>query len=780
MFRNYFKIAFRNLLRYKTYAIINIAGFAIGVTCCALLLLFVYDETSYDTFHKNGKRIFRVIKIDSDLTGTLDKIAITPPPLAPALIENFSEIELAVRLKMFGGNFKFNDTEHFEGFLFSDPGFFEMFSFRLIRGNSKTVLTDPKSLVITQNKAVQYFADSDPIGKTIIMKHGQKSFEFTVTGIIDEIPKNSSLRFDMLMPIAIIKEILGENNLNSWKINDVITYVQLKQPEDAEILQAKLQQFVEKHFQNPPNALELQSILDIYLEPEVKGGIEAVSNPLYSWILSGIAILILILACVNFMNLSTGQLTARTKEVGIRKTVGAKRLQLITQFLVESMLMSCLVLVVSFCLSLQFLPVFNELSGKTFTIKDMYNWTYLLSIIGLVLVTGLLTGMYPALLLSSFHPVQILRPKFKFTGTNLFSKILIVFQFSASVFLITFTLIMIRQLSFLRDKDLGYNGEQIVVVPIGQEAYSIYKNEILQYRGIVDVSSGMGPFGSGLMTVKMDFQGRDFWSRAYSCDYNFIDVLGIEIIEGRGFQTDRTSDKKAVIVNEAFIKETGLINPIGKSLPSFLGLNNPTIIGVVRNFHFRSLQYNIEPLCLYWQPSWATFIKIRPEETSKTIAYLKQKWQELRPNEIFDYYFLDEYVNRLYDKEERWSKIAGLASALAMIVASIGLYGITLLAVVERTKEIGIRKVFGATVWKISTLLTRDAIELVLVASLIAGPMAFYAIQKWLQNFAYHCEITIWPFVLACSIVTFFALTAISFQTLKASNVNPANSLRYE
>lgn len=780
MFRNYLKTTLRNLLQYKTYTIINIAGFAIGITCCILLLLFVYDEITYDTFHKNVERLFRVIRIDSDLTGKLDKIAITPPPLAPALIENFPEIDLSVRLKMFGGRFKINGSVQFEGFLFCDSDFFEMFSFPFVSGNPKTALIEPRSLVISQEKAVQYFSDNDPIGKTIMMEHGAKSFEFTVTGVIDEIPKNSSLRFDMLMPMAMVKDILGENYLNNWKINDVITYIQLKQPEDAKIIQTKFHQFIEKHFQNPPKGLELQSILKIYLSPEVKGGIEAVSNPLYSWILSGIAILILLLACINFMNLSTGQMTGRTKEVGIRKTVGATRSQVIMQFLVESILMSCLALFVGFCLAVQFLPVFNELSAKAFSISDIYNWTYLLSIVGLVLVTGLLTGLYPAFLLSSFHPVDILRNTFKFSGSNLFSKVLIIFQFSASMFLIAFTLIMIRQLNFLKDKDLGYHGEQIVVVPISHEAYDIYKNEILQYQGVIDVSNGMGPFGSGLLTVNMNLQGRDFWTRVYSCDYNFMYVMGIEIINGRSFQKDRQSDKQAAIVNEAFIKETGLIDPIGKNLPSFQGLNNPTIIGVVKDFHFRSLHHHIEPLCLYWQLSWAAFIKIRPEEMSKTIAFLRKKWQELCPHEVFDYYFLDEYVDRLYDKEEKWSKITGIASVLANIVASIGLYGVTLLAVVRRTKEIGIRRIFGATAWKISALLSRDSIKLVLVASLIAWPIAYYAIQKWLQNFAYHNRIDIWPFLLACSIVTFFALAAMSIQTIKASNANPANSLRYE
>ena len=781
MFKNYLKIALRNLRKNKFYSGINIFSLALALACCILFFLFAYNELTYDSLHQNADRIWRVIKIGSDFSGGQTKQSITPGPLGPTLLETFPEIEHVVRITPSGGICQYNDLVNRERFLLADEAIFEVFSFELLRGNPHTVLQDKRALVISQGKALNYFGNEDPLGKVLKIQAGASFYEFTVTGVAGKIHENSSLKFDFVLPIAFHGETLGEEQLTDWRINNAETYIQLRSPEQVAQLQQKLPEFAQKHLPKPGGDFALQPLRKLHLDTEVQSGLTPTSHPAYSYILAGIAVLILLLACVNFMNLALGQLSLRLKEIGMRKIMGAYRTQLFKQFLGETILLCALALILGFIFSELYLPTFNKLANKNLSLWEHANWHFFIFILGLLGVVGALAGGYPALLLSSFHPVEILKNKFKFSGSNLFSRMLIVFQFCISIFLIINAMIMTGQFRFMMNKNLGYNGEQVVVVYGGPEVYAVYKNAILQHRSVIEVTSGSGPFGAGLTTFNLNDEGKEIWMRVYAADYNFLDVLQIPIIAGRNFDKAMITDaKEAVIVNEAFVKAYRLEHPIGKKLPAFQGRQNPTIIGVVKDFHFRPLYFPIEPLALYCQPSWSIFVKISPTDVPGMLAFLKSKWNEVAPNEAFRYDFLDEYVDRQYKNEERWGKIVGYASFFANFIACLGLLGLTLLAVVRRTKEIGIRKVLGATVANLAALLSKDFLRLVFLANVIAWPLAYFAIGKFLQNFAYRMNIGPLPFLLAGLITLVVAIIAVSYQALKAALANPVEALRYE
>jgi putative ABC transport system permease protein len=781
MFKNYLKIALRNLRKNKFYSGLNIIGLALALACCILFFLFAYNELTYDAFHKNADRIWRVVKIGSDYAGGQTKQSITPSALGPTLMQTFPEIEHIVRFTWGGGICQYRDLVDRERFLLTDNAVFEMFSFELSRGNPQTALQDKRSLVISAEKALKYFGNDDPIGKVLMIQAGVSFYEFTVTGVAGKIPENSSLKFDFLLPIAFHGETLGEAQLTDWRINNAETYIQLRSPNQAAPLEKKLPEFAKKHLPKPGGDFALQPLRKMHLDTEVQSGLTPKSHPAYSYILAGLALLILLLACVNFMNLAIGQSSCRLKEIGMRKVMGAQRAQLIKQFLGEAILMCALALILGFLIAELYLPTFNKFANKNLSLWEQANGDFLLFILGMLAVVGTLAGGYPALVLSTFHPVEIIKNKFKFSGSNWFSRMLIIFQFCISIFLIISAMVMAGQFRFMKNKNLGYNDKQVVVVYGGPEVYEVYKNSIVQHRGVMEVTSGSGPFGAGLMTFNLNDAGREIGMRVYAADYNFLEVLQIPIIAGRNFDKAMITDPKdAVIVNETFVKTYGLENPIGKKLPSFQGRQNPTIIGVVKDFHFRPLYFPIEPLALYCQPSWGIFVKIKPADISSTLAFLKSKWNELAPNEAFRYDFLDEYVDGKYKTEERWGEIVRYASIFANFIACLGLLGLTLLAAVRRTKEVGIRKVLGATITNIAALLSKDFLKLVLVANLIAWPLAYFAMGKFLQNFAYRMHVGLMPFLLAGLIVLFVAIIAVSYQALKAALANPVEALRYE
>ncbi len=782
MFKNYLKISLRNLRKNKAYSFINIAGLAIGIACCMLLFLFVHNEWTYDAFHQNADRIFRVVLVTTNrIEGGMSKMDVMPAPVAPALREKYPEIEHAVRMTWGGGAIKHGDEQVRPRAWYVDSDFLEMFSFPLLGGNPKTALQNPGSIVLTQEKAVEYFGSAEAMGKSFMIENGPQKYELTVTAIVGNIPQNSSIQFQALIPLEMIRLLQGEQQLAQWRLSSVVTFVQLAAPAQATALQAKLPEFVKTHFNfpSPPEGLELQALRDIHLNPEIRGTLPT-SNPIYSYVLVGIAVLILLLGCINFMNLSIGQYGARVKEIGVRKIAGARRLQLVRQFIGEAILMSFFALILGFIFAELTLPFFNHLAEKRLTIWDAAHNFSLPVFVMVILGVGALAGCYPAFLVTAFQPKEILKNKVKFSGSNWLSRLLIIFQFGISIFLLVSAITMAKQLRFMKHKDLGLIKELVVCMSGDEKFYELYRNEVLTHSGVVGVTSTSGIFTGGGVTFSVRTEaGEDIWMRVLDVDYNFLDMLEIKLATGRNFQRGSVSDMKgAIIVNETFAKKYG--RSIGAKLPSLQGLENPVIIGVVKDFHFKSLHTPIEPLMMYYRPGWGTLIKIRPHDISGTLAFLKEKWQALKPNETFRYSFLDEQIDAQYKNEERWSVVATSASALAIVVACLGLFGLTLLAAVRRTKEIGIRKVLGATVSDIIFMLSNGFTKLVAIAFVVATPLAWWAMNEWLQNFAYRTEAG-WPiFAVAGGAALLIALLTVSTQALKAALANPVEALRYE
>jgi putative ABC transport system permease protein len=781
MLKNYFTIALRSLRMNKLYSSINVSGLAIAMACCILIGFFIHHELTFDDFHEKANRIYRVIKVDVDLvTGKKSKQAFIPSPLGPALVETFPEVEKMTRVTPWAGWFKIEETAERKRFLYVDSTFFEIFSFTLLRGNPRTALKDNRLIVLSQEMAREFFGADDPMGRTVRMVSGSQAYEFTVTGISAPVPKNSSLQFDTLIPTGHRGESTGQEQLTDWRISNTETYVQLASSGLATPLQEKFPAFIKTHFEFPPAAIELQPLRDMYLDTQVNAATPR-SHPAYSLILGSIGALILFLACVNFMNLSIGQSSARIKEIGLRKVLGAVRAQLVKQFLGEAVITSVLATALGLFLAELFLPAFNELTNRDFSIWEQARWQTVLFLLLFALLVGVASGSYPALVLSSFRAVEILKAKFKFSGSNLFSRVLIIFQFCISIFLIASTVVISQQLEYMRTKDLGYNGEQVVVIPLDPKFQESYKNEILQHHGVIGAASAQGPFGSGMVTFRLTYEDRPIWMRAYAVDYSFLDLLEIEIVEGRNFNKEMATDAdNAVIVNETFVKEFGIESPLGRRLPGMQGMANPEIIGVVRDFHFRSLRYPIEPLVLYCEPSWSIFVKISPIDMPATLDFLRNKWKIFEPNKTFRYDFLDEYVDNQYKEEETIRKMTARASVLAIVIACMGLLGLTLLAAVRRTKEIGIRKVLGAGVLHLTALLSKEFLLLVLAANVIVWPLVYFAQQEFMKNFAFQADVGLKPFLLAGILAFVVALVTISFQTIRAALAKPVESLRYE
>ncbi len=805
MFKNYLKIALRNLRRYKAHAAINIAGLAVGIACCLLIFLFVRHELAYDRFHENADHLYRLHKLEKRTDGERS-LASLPPPLASALTEEFPEIEQAVRLFL-----PFNEAtkliHHGENRLeekvhFADANFFTVFTFPLLKGNPATALQDPNAVVVSEGLAAALFGNEDPIGQHLSIRIGGNDQDFLVTGVAKRPPENSSLKFNLLLNYQKVKDELrgfyGENVLASWN-NFTEIYVQLSEKAQASIVQSQLPSLVEKYrgnlvqswrLTNAPDAfqLRLQPLTGVHLNPTIQGGIVPTSNPAYSYILSGIALLLLILACVNFTTLAIGRSMSRGREVGMRKVLGAVRLQLMKQFWGETLLMSFLALLLGLGLAELLLPVFNELSGKNLSLSQLNNWMTLASLAGLLLLTGLAAGSYPAAVLSGFHPVEVLKGTLKISGKNRLTQSLVVIQFVLCIGLLISTLVMFRQLDFMRTKDLGFDKEQVVVIPthtqdeVGASLLAIYKNALASHPRILSVSGADGLFAKTSLSLSVHTSDKNFNVFTYRVDEDYLQTLGIELAEGRNFSREITTDaENAVLVNESLVKALGWDDAVGKEVP--IGFPSKTVIGVVKDYHFEALHHEIQPMLLNVNPARPIhyiLVRISAGEISATLEALKEMWQKIAPNSPFAYSFLDEEVDRHYKAEERWGKIVNHASVLGVLISCLGLFGLTAVAVTKRTKEIGIRKVMGASAARIVVLVSKEFLLLVLIAFVVAAPAAYFAMSRWLQNFAYRIDISWWLFAFAGGLALIIALLTVSTQAIRAALANPVEALRYE
>ncbi|MCH8127891.1 ABC transporter permease [candidate division KSB1 bacterium] len=806
MLLNYIKIAFRNMVHQKLYSGINIVGLAIGIGCCLLIFLFVRNELSYDKFHQNAENIYRVYVTEDPPDRDAFTYVQTPALMAEAMEKSFPEVESAVRVLTRTDNLRFGDKNFSENYHLVDSDFFEIFSFPLIAGNPSTVLQNLNSVVLTESMASKIFGSTDILNQTLSIKLGNAFHDFTITGIAKDCPTNSSIQFSIAIPFDNARSFMRPRALTSWFNVFLETYVVLSAALAHPEMESKLEAVVKNNYSKEGAdivTLQLQSITDIHLNPDIPAGFVATSDPIYSTILSIVALLVLGIACINFMILSIGRSASRTKEVGVRKVLGALKSQLIKQFWGEAVLMSFIAMVLGTLLAIIFLPYFNEIANKQLAFAvDFFSLAIFAFLILLVAITA---GSYPAFILSRFQPAEVVKGESKLGGTKLFGRSLVVVQFTISIFLIVSTLIMLDQIEYLQTKNLGFNDEQVLVIrnnsPAAQGKMLVerLRNQLANKDAVLSVSGASATFASpwtimGFRDNQAEF--KQFYQ--ITVDHDYLQTLEIELADGRDFSKDFATDSTdAVIVNQAMVKFFNWQSPLGQSFP---GKNFPPhqIIGVVKDFNFQSLQNEIAPLAIVlnpmtllrgindistsFSPRSVNFINVRiqPDRIPQTIDLVKSAWQSSAANQPFQFSFLDEDVDQQYREEERWGKIVGYASSFAILIACLGLFGLATLTVARRTKEIGIRKVLGANVSNILFMLTNDFGKLVIIGTILAWPIAYFAMRNWLEDFAYRIGIGIENFILATAFAILIALVAIGYQSIKAALENPVKSIKYE
>jgi putative ABC transport system permease protein len=805
MIKNYFKVALRYLLRNKGYTTINILGLAIGISCCVLIALFVRSEWSYDRFHTKSGRIYRAwlqeIYEDQTFTNT-----VTPIPLGPALRSNIPDIESSCRVYAFNTLVQYKNNRFNEPVNMVDSNFFQVFDFSLAEGNPRNAFINGNSVIISKELAKKYFGKEQAIGKNLELQLGTEKIAFTVTAVAGRAPQESSIHFDMLIPHSNDRYLFSEAaRTRAWSQVFEETYVVLKKGVDAKTTEQKLPALVKQvagdNYKEGQYNLHLQSIKDIHLNKKLPAGNLPVSDPAYSYILGTIGILILLIACINFVTLSIGRSTTRAMEVGVRKVMGAERPQLIRQFWGEALLMVFVSFVIAVCLSFLFLKPFNVIAHKELVLAfDSFTILFFTIIIALV---GLVAGMYPAIVLSGFTPVKVLKGRLQSgVSMGLFRKGLITGQFVASIMMIIGTLVIGRQLNFLRGKNLGYDKEHIVIIPTnksraeGNPLAERFKAELSKEPQVVASATSMFSFSEpGWMNLGYEDDKKVYRNfRMNAVDVDFFKTMDLQLVAGRNFSRANPADiTGSMIVNEELVKEYGWKDPIGKRLP---GKYEQQVIGVVKDFHFESLHNKIQPLALVIRPDSMfrissdvsyTFptqprvnIRLKGGDIQAQVALLKTAWKKVAGDQDFEYRFLDESLNAQYQEEQRLGTIVRYASVLSIFIACMGLFGLATLVVARRTKEIGIRKVLGADIKGLVGLLSKDFIVLVVIASLVAFPIAWWALNAWLQDFAYRISIEWWIFIVAAAAALLIALITVSFQAIKAAMANPVKSLRTE
>jgi putative ABC transport system permease protein len=788
MFTNYFKIALRNLKKQKLYSLINIFGLAVGMACCIMILLYVRDELGYDKFHKNADRIGRIFTVQFN-NGEWNKYAGTPDLIGPALVKEYPQISDCVRFFHPSWIDKWavsvNGRCFYEKELFfTDASIFKVFTFPLIKGDPETALKEPNSVVLSEKAARKYFGKEDPVGKVLTI---DGRVETKITGIARNVPPNSHFRFDLLVSFESNPEKWA---LNNWRTNNFYTYILYSKTADLNGFENKLAAFVKKTFGDVKDEkLAVQPLTEIHLHSKDFNYEMADNNSdaIYIYVFSAVAVFVLLIACINFMNLTTARSAVRAREVGLRKVIGANRMKLIKQFLGESLALSFLAVLVALLLMEIFLPVVNHLTDKNLSLIQSQ---IVLSLVGLAVLVGILAGSYPAFFLSAFRPVKILKGSLS-AGTKgaLFRKVLVVAQFSISIILMVGTLIISNQLHFCLKKDLGFVKENVVVLPIHDTQAMLraqsFKNELRADPQIVSTTGSEAVPGGNVGMRGMYSEGNSWNPRnSLFVGYDFFKTYGIEIKEGRDFSPEFPSDTDdAYIINEAAAKDFGWDSPLGKKLIWRGDRNgNGNVIGVVKDFHYRSLHQKTEPLVIQLQPNICSYlsIRIKTDNILKTMSLIQKKWEDVNPGSPFEYFFLDQNYDRLYRSEKRTAALFGYFTFLALFIFSLGLFGLVSYAAEQRAKEIAVRKVLGASISKVMRLLSQEFVFLVLIANAIAWPVAYYAMSRWLQSFAYRISIGIGTFVLAATLAFIIAFLTVSFQTVKAALANPVDSLRYE
>ncbi|TXE05924.1 ABC transporter permease [Algoriphagus aquimarinus] len=808
MLKNYFKIAWRNLQKKKVYSFINILGLGVGMACCVLIFMFVQDELSYDDYHEKGDRIYRVLHGESAVDGveegnsTEDFWVWGNAPVGPALQLDFPEVENVVQ---FSGRadilFTVNDqTQQEDGVFFMDSTVFDVFSWELLQGDPKTALVAPFSVVLTESTAKKYFGDEAALGKTIKGSEAAgraNSGDYTVTGVMKDLPSNSHFKFNTLLSLSTFKQSRPEV-FDAWGYVDTYTYFLVNEQFDQANFDAKVPDFIEKRAgeDNGPNyTIAIEPLKDVYLRTVAQrqpGDTGSLTN---IYVFSIIGLFILAIAMINFMNLSTARSMERAKEVGIRKSIGADRNSLIFQFLGESLIIVILAAIVAVIFVSVALPMMNNLTGKVLEVNSVINWQTIPVFFGIVVVIALLAGSYPAFVLSSFRPVSILRgiKKSDARGVNL-RKGLVVFQFSLSIALIAGTIIVYSQMSHLLDKDMGFDKEQMLVIDYNYDEQvnnvsSALENELENIPTIQSVAFSRSVPGSYFPNAGTTIETPEgemvmMGQGVFQVGLDFINHFDLELVAGRSYSRDYPSDStSALVLNEAAARQYGYANPadiVGKKFDQWG--RSGEVIGVVKDFNYVSLHSKVEPLTLPFEAYASRYVslKVSGEDIPATLSEVEKVWKQLAPHRPFIYSFLNEDFNKQYESDFRFRQIFTTFSILAILIACLGLLGLATYTAEQRTKEIGIRKVLGANIGSIVGLLSKDFIKLVLVAIAVATPVAWFAMNKWLEGFAYQVSVHWWIFLVAGILAVIVALVTISFQAIKAAMMNPVNSLKSE
>ena len=814
MIRNYLKIAFRNLSKHRFFTFINIAGLAIGVAACLIITLYIVNELSYDTHFKNADRIYRV---NSEIlfNGNHHRLAVLPPQAADALKNDYPEVEAAGHFRNWGWRWvkRFDESFKEQYVVFGSDEIFNVFSLPLLKGNPAQALTDPNSMVISKSKAEKYFPNEEALGQTLIIDNNES---YKITGIFDDFPNTTHFRFDFIVSMEGNKE----SKSDSWLSNNFNTYILLREGASAKELEAKLPEMVEKYvgpqvrgvfgqdfsmekFYASGNKLvyTLMPITDIHLHSDLTAELGTNSDITYIYLFGAIASFILAIACINFMNLSTARSSNRAKEVGVRKVLGSLRSHLVRQFLTESILLSIFSFAFALLLAYLLLPQFNALAQRSLSIP-LTHAGFIIVLLAATLITGILAGIYPSVFLSAFKPVQVLKGKLALgTKSGTIRSTLVVFQFMISIFLVIGTITVQKQLAFIQNKKLGFAKDQVIIVhnteTLGTQ-HEAFKTELLRNPVVSNVSvSGFIPISGwarsdtsfwpeGSQPSQDNLVSMQFWP----VDHDYIPTMGMEIKQGRNFSRDFPSDSTGIIINESAVKHFGFKDPIGEKINTFAFEDGSvqkdntvtyTIVGVVEDFHFESLRQNITPLCLYLgRSSWSMPVRFQSENTTQVVEHLKNTWNTFAPEKPFEYNFLDEAFGNMYASEKRLGSVFGIFAVLAIVIACLGLFALTAFTAEQRTKEIGIRKVLGASVSSIVVLLSREFGKLILIAFVLAAPLAWFAVDWWLKNYTYKVHVGFVVYILAGLFAFIIAWLTMSYQSIKAATANPVNSLRSE
>ena len=802
MLKNHLKIAYRNFVRHKLYSFINVFGFAIGLSICMIISLWVLRELSYDRFHENARSIYRIER-ELFRDNLYSRWPITGGRYKQALIDDYPEIVNAVRL--WRREFVIKDHKnavHRQQMFAADNSVFEMFDFHLEDGDEQSALSDPMTVVLTRENAVKYFGTGDAVGKSLTLEFQEEQTDFEVTGILDEVPENSHIHFDMLLSIASYKE----EPYTNWRSNYLYTYVQVQKNTSKHDLEEKLKTFVTQRLEPEYGDLLLQDrsihevlkmhlfpIIDIHLRPSVNWEVEPGGNISSVYIFFCIAVLILIIACMNFVNLSTARASKRAKEVSLRKTVGAEKHQLRIQFIQESVLLAFVSLVLAFVISSLFIPAYNVIFAENLSLSLLLQLKNLIILVGATLAVGVLAGLYPAYYLTRFEPVEVMKGgPLSGSRKSVFRRNMVIIQFSISIILIVGVFTVYKQMRYIQTRSLGFDKENVVIIPVRSQQiaqnYGPFRNELMQNPQIISTSASS--------EVPADFHySNSYVNRLdseepislilFTSDYDYVETYRMEILAGRAFSRDFSTDTEGtIILNASAAHRIGWTpeEAVGKKLEGAYSKSAAQVVGVVENFNFKSLRREVEPMALLLYPDYIRNISVRiePGDIRRTLNFIQQKWESLFPGEQFEYSFLDSRINQLYKSEKKMQDLFVIFSALSTLVACLGLLGLVSFTSELKTKEIGIRKVLGASTGSVIVLLSKEFIKWILLANIVSWPLAWFMMNKWLQNFAYKTNIGWIIFVLAGFVTMGIAIFTFIFQTVRTACAKPVDSLRYE